>query len=89
MKLDKKIEKALLAIEVEYEGRRQAAGMGGRHDDGGYREKMQQLEYFKDGIRFERAGIVPDWLADAVHEVEIKEDPEYAEYQRLKEKFEK
>lgn len=58
---------------------REDAGYGGRHDDGGEGRMKDQVKFYNYG----REGIIPpEWK-----EHEIKLDPEYAEYQRLQQKF--
>lgn len=88
MKLNKDISDAFKLIMEKAQKSRDDAGMSGRYDDGGYREKKDQIETFKDGIRYEREGIIPEWLKEVIKEVQDKQDPEYIEYMRLKEKFE-
>jgi len=74
--------KKMLAIA---ETRRYAAGMNGQWDDGGASYIEDQIAAFKAGL----AGEVPkEWLEEA-QKIKNAADPEWAEFERLKTKFEK
>jgi len=84
------IDSALSICAADAAARRENAGYGGRQDDGGCRDLLNQVKAYEQG----RAGIFPDFLMpyrdkadNAVKESEARLDPEYAEFQRLKRKF--
>ena len=81
---DKKsdIDKVLKAVEKEITDLERKAELSGMRDDFPKCNKLKtQLEIYKAGT----LGIVPK----AWKEFELKVDPEFAEYERLKEKFKK
>lgn len=60
------------------------AGFGGRHDDGGAQNLRDQVRFYTMGQR----GLMPaDWFKYK-EDFERTEDPEYAKYLELKQKFE-
>lgn len=60
------------------------AAYGGEMHDGGYSRKLALIDGYVAGWR----KIIPGWLEDHIKEHHRRTDPEFAEYQRLKEKFE-
>lgn len=58
---------------------REDAGYGGRHDDGGAKDIEDQVKFYNYGLARQ---IPPEW-----QEFANQFDSEYAEYQRLKKKF--
>lgn len=85
MRIIEEIEKA---VKESARQAREDAGYGGRHDDGGASHKMQLLEYWLDGISYAGTGKTKVY-ASLLKTLEKEQDPEYAEFKRLKEKFEK
>jgi hypothetical protein len=87
-------KKADLVAEIDArvrtgaEKRRVDAGMSGSHGDGGASESIRKLEGWLDGIEFASTGNTVIY-ADLVQTINNDADPEYHEYQRLKQKFEK
>jgi hypothetical protein len=77
------IETVIELILQEAEQNRQAAGMSGRWDDGGAKELEMQVEYYRYG----RDGRMPPTWQSYADRAGTMLDPEYATYQRLKEKF--
>ena len=67
------VKQALSLMQEDAENKRELAGQAGRQDDGGYRMVMSKIECFNDGIDYAKNGEVPEWQ----------------NYLRLKEKFEK
>jgi hypothetical protein len=69
------IKQVLLAAKKT----RDDAGYSGRHDDGGASRMEAEVLFYKYG---RNGTIPPEWKK---YEVEL--DPEYEQYQRLKQKF--
>lgn len=67
---------------------RDDAGYGGRMDDGGASNMEERLKYWLDGIKFASTGDTEVYSSIAKR-LEKETDPEYEDYKRLKEKFEK
>ena len=81
---DEYINKLVAKIKEDAERNKEIAGMSGAHHDGGYGVTMKTVNAFLSG----RAGEIPEeWLSYA-RELDKELDPEYAEYMRLKKKFE-
>ncbi len=74
---------ALILIEARYI--REAAGMGGRWDDGGAKVLEEQVKFFQYG---KSRMLPPEWEKYA-RQVENNADPDYKQYLLLKKKFEK
>lgn len=75
------IEKVMEIVLQEADERQRAAGHNGERGDGGASMLRQQVKFYKMGM----AGHVPiEW-----EKYKQKLDPEWKEYLRLKEKFEK
>lgn len=73
------LDKVMELILKEAENRRQDAGYGGFHNDGGASDLEAQVKFYCYGM----TGAFPtEWEA-----YKIKLDPEYTEYLRLKGKF--
>lgn len=70
------------------ERRRYNAGMSGSWGDNGASDSEEKLEYWVDGIFFAQTGKTEKYK-ELVQKIENDADPEYHEYLRLKEKFEK
>lgn len=72
-------------LRNEAHSAREGAGYSGRWDDGGAGRLEDQIRFFQYGL----AGTLPpEWekyKVQVLHEA----DPEYAQYQRLKSKFER
>ena len=77
------IDKIIGLILQDAEDRRTAAGYGGRYDDGGAGSLQTQVRFYQYGAR----GILPPEWAEYRKQAETQADPEYAEYIRLKKKF--
>lgn len=84
-KLLKAIKESIARSAVEA---RDDAGYSGRMDDGGARNMEEKLRYWLDGIKFASTGDTEVYSSIAKR-LEKETDPEYEEYKRLKEKFEK
>lgn len=82
------VNKALHLMQKDAEKKRELAAQSGRHDDGGHGRMMDKIHSFRDGIEYAKSGEVPKWLLDYIEEAEKREDPDWNEYQRLKNKFE-
>jgi hypothetical protein len=67
---------------------RDDAGYGGRMDDGGASNMEERLKYWLDGIKFASTGNTEVYSSIAKR-LDKETDPEYKDYKRLKEKFEK
>lgn len=67
----------------EAKNREMDAAHGGRHDDGGATDLRTAVRYYQYG---QQGVLPPEWQAFADQEAR-QQDPEYAEYQRLKAKF--
>lgn len=78
------IDKIIALILKDAEDRRTAAGYGGRFDDGGAGILQAQVQFYQYGAR----GILPPEWNEYRKQAETQADPEYAEYVRLKRKFE-
>lgn len=75
-------------VKESAEQRRYNAGMAGSHGDNGAATSERELEYWVDGIFFANTGKTEKYKS-IVQKIENDADPEYQEYLRLKEKFEK
>lgn len=78
------IDRIISLILKDAEDRRTSAGYDGRWDDGGAGSLQQQVQFYQYGQR----GILPPEWASYRKQAETQADPEYAEYVRLKRKFE-
>ena len=64
------------------------AGMSGSWSDGGAQEKVDSVAKFCAGVIFAKTGkLVDAEYANMVEKFSLMNDPEYAEFLRLKEKF--
>ena len=78
------IKEVIKIVLIDAEKRRNDAGYGGRMDDGGASALKEQVEYYLAGMN----GEIPENWQKYVKEIKILSDPEYANYIRLKQKFE-
>lgn len=79
----KLVRKMCLLIEEDAADKAYSAGMDGAREDYGAGALRDQVKFFRYGMN----GVIPtEWTK---YEVKAKDsmDPEYSEYQRLKEKF--
>ena len=83
MKTD--IVKVMELIITDANKREMNAGYSGSHSDGGASRLRDQVNFYKLGMNRE----VPTEWTEYVNEYVKNSDPEYSEYVRLKEKFEK
>ena len=84
-KADKKLLKIAMKKYIEdAELDRESAAYSGSWSDGGCAEKLRELNAYKEGLR----GIIPNFLFSYYVEASKKADPEYAQYRKLKHKFE-
>jgi hypothetical protein len=79
------IEKLMEIILNDADKRAENAGYGGSHSDGGASRLRDQVKFYKAGIN----GTIPTEWNDYLTEYVRNTDPEFSEYVRLKEKFEK
>lgn len=89
MKIDLDLEKDLVAFIVdvvsnESDDKELIAAMSGAAGDGGASRMRDKLRYWTAGLRNE----VPDEYQEIVRQFEKEQDPEYAQYLKLKKKFE-
>lgn len=78
------INAVMKKIRAKADSDRLDAGMGGYHHDGGASELIRQVEMFEDGMN----GVVPQTWIEYAKEVRNQADPEWEEFQRLRNKFE-
>jgi hypothetical protein len=76
------------AVTEGVERRRRNAGFSGMHGDNGASQSERELKCWLDGIQFAKTGKTETYK-DLLQKLENERDPEYQEYQRLKQKFEK
>lgn len=81
--MSKDFNKVFELIRQDAENKKYDAGMGGEMGDRGAANLLENLEYFRCGLRGE---LPPQWKK-YWDEAQAKADPEYAEYERLKRKF--
>lgn len=62
------------------------AGYAGSMHDGGASTMRNRLEYWLDGIEFAQTG-KSNKYGDIIRRYEVQQDPDWEEYNRLKEKF--
>lgn len=74
-----KIEQLIKNVLKDADDCEEHAAYNGHHDDGGARILRMQVEYYKHGMK---NTVPPGWK-----EYELKLDPEYEMYERLKKKF--
>lgn len=84
METKKLIDKVIALILKDAEDRRTAAGYNGSWDDGGAGALKQQVQFYQYGA----LGLLPPEWSSYRKQAETQADPEYAEYVRLKKKFE-
>ncbi len=77
------IEVVLNRILSAAEKKRLDAGMGGAYHDGGASEMERQVEIFRCGME----GVIPQMWIGYAKEVKNAADPEWEEFQRLRNKF--
>lgn len=83
--IDKKILNQAIDKYIEYaEIQRDSAGFSGAMHDGGYQNMMDELGAYQTGLR----GGIPEFLQEYYTEISNEQDPEYAKYLELKDKFE-
>ena len=83
------VRKAIQLKIEEAEKARDDAAYGGEYHDGGYSVEMKIIAAFQDGITYEQIGKIPSWLNVYVDKAKKMNDPEWENYLRLKNKFEK
>ena len=83
MKVD--IEKIIELVLKNAKKRKENAGYNGSMDDGGASILKTQVEFYKAGMN----GTIPSQWNQYAEEIRKVSDPEFAEYMRLKNKFEK
>ena len=90
MKLSRNIniDEALECYKVMYAQHKEDAAFGGEHHDGGYSHAIDLIKAFRAGMLFKTNGTLPGFLEMFVRQADIEADPDWSEYQRLKEKFE-
>jgi hypothetical protein len=81
--MSSQIEAVIALVLADAHDSREAAGMGGRWDDGGASRLEEQVKFFRYGIS---RCMPPEWEKYA-RQVENNADPEYKTYLRLKDKF--
>lgn len=81
---DKLIEAIKVKVLREAESRRESAAYGGRRDDGGASLLEAQVKWYEYG----RQGVMPPEWKEHAREVVNENDPEWADYLRLRKKFE-
>lgn len=79
------INRVIELVLDDAKSRREEAGFGGRWDDGGARSLEDQVKLYRYG---QQNALPPEWKQYA-EQAQRQVDPEYAEYVRLKGKFEK
>lgn len=89
MKIDLDFEKDLVAfiigsVSKASDAKERMAAMSGAAGDGGASRMRDKLKYWTAGLRNE----VPDEYQGIVRQFEKELDPEYAQYLKLKKKFE-
>lgn len=82
------IKKISAEIKWSAECTRMNAGYDGRMDDGGASKMEEYLKYWLDGIAFAESGKTSVYES-ILQTIEKESDPEYLEFNRLKEKFKK
>lgn len=78
------LQRIFTLILEDAHNRREGAGYSGRMDDGGAGVLEAQVEYYQMGMEGRLPHAWESYFNQAVREA----DPEYAEYVRLKRKFE-
>ncbi len=79
------IEAIMAKVLAEAHQARENAGYSGSWGDGGAGVMEAQVQFYRYG----RDGVIPPEWQKYAEEVRKEADPEYAQYQRLKNKFEK
>lgn len=72
------------AVSKESDDKERTALISGAAGDGGASRMRDKLRYWTAGLRNE----VPDEYQEIVRQFEKEQDPEYAQYLKLKKKFE-
>ena len=78
------INAVMKKVRAEAESRKDDAGRGGYHHDGGASAMIREVEMFEDGMN----GIVPQTWIEYAKEIRNEADPEWDDFQRLKAKSE-
>ncbi len=79
------IEKIMQKVLAEAHSARENAGYSGSWGDGGASVLEAQVQFYRYG----RDGVVPPEWQKYADQANKEADPEYAQYQRLKAKFER
>ena len=82
---DDEIDKIVQKVKVRAEGKRQNAGFAGEWGDGGASRDLDILAAWCAGLN----RTVPRQFLGVLEDLRKDADPEYAEYLRLKSRFEK
>lgn len=80
---NKTLDAAIAAYKAKAADARETAAHNGEWNDGGESRMLELLQAFNDG----RNGTVPSFLRPFIKQAEREQDPEYAQYLRLKAKF--
>lgn len=81
---DGEFAKVIERVLEDAERREQDAAFGGEHHDGGASRMRSEVEMFRSGMNRQ---LPPEWLP-VVRQIRQEDNPEWAEYQRLRDKFE-
>ena len=82
--VDVNINAIMNKVRAKADTNRHNAGAGGEWHDGGASAMIREIQMFEDGMN----GIVPQTWIEYVKEVRNETDPEWKEFQRLRNKFE-
>ncbi|KKM70268.1 hypothetical protein LCGC14_1442400 [marine sediment metagenome] len=77
------IKAVMKKIRAKADSDRLDAGMSGQWHDGGASALIREVEMFEDGMN----GVVPQTWIEYAKEIRNEADPEWEEFQRLKNKF--
>lgn len=80
----KQIDHAIKLVQEKAARKRENASYGGEMGDGGAGRLEQLINAYESGV----AGEIPSFLQPFMKEAQKRMDPEFAEYERLKKKFE-
>ena len=75
-----------VAVAESAAAARENAGYSGSWGDGGASAAEERLRVWLDGVNYATTGVTAVY-GELLHRASVEADPEYAEYQRLKEKF--
>ena len=79
------IERLINFILKKADNVQESAGYNGSWDDGGAARLREEVKFYRYGL----LGEIPEEWKKHIVEYRRENDPEYDEYKRLKEKFEK